>query len=133
MKQSYRLKLSLKKKKRILNLVTSKINYAPTKMLSKTLQMDLHVTHLQKHFFRTSLSTIKHSWRVSYARIIIRLYLHQTAVIVMKQPRGAYGSVGIAALYCADDICQAGVTVQQTRDFTVSLKGYNKFVRKQVR
>jgi len=93
--------------------------------------MDLHVTHLQKHVFKTSLSTIKHAWCVSYARIILRVYLHQIAVTVMKQPRGTYGPVGIAALYCADDICQADVTVQQTRDFTVSLKGHNILVHKQ--
>jgi len=44
----------------------------------------------------------------------------------MKQPRGTYASVGNAALYyCADEIYQAAVTVQQTRDITISLKAHN--------
>ena len=99
-------------------------------MVSKTLQMNFHLAHLQNHIFKTSYSTIKHAWCVSHSRIILRLYLHQIAVIVMKQPRGAYFSVGIAALYCADEIYQADVTVQQTCNITVSLKGYNILVQK---
>lgn len=55
------------------------------------------------------------------------------AVIAMKQTRGTYASVGIAALYCADEIYQADVTVQQTRDFTVSLKVNNILVHEQAR
>jgi hypothetical protein len=43
----------------------------------------------------------------------------------MEQPRGTYASFGIAALYCADESYQAEVTVQQTRDSTVSLKGHD--------
>jgi hypothetical protein len=50
----------------------------------------------------------------------------------MKQPRGTQASVGIAALYCADNKSyQAEVTVQQTRDSTIFLKGHNILEHKQ--